>query len=188
MRRVAKPFAPAAPTRTNLSTFQIRCETAADVSAIHAVNTAAFATRLEADLVDTLRHTAGPLISLVADDGGKIVGHILFSAVTLSGERNAKIMGLAPMSVLPSQQRRGIGSALVREGLTRCKNLGYGAVVVVGHRNYYPRFGFTPAATFNLKSEYDIPDDVFMALELTPNYLQGKSGAIHYPSAFRGSA
>jgi putative acetyltransferase len=171
-----------------VSTFQIRCETAADVSAIHAVNSRAFETRLEADLVDALRQTAGPLVSLVADDGGRIIGHILFSPVTLSGQSDAKIMGLAPMAVLPTEQRRGIGSALVREGLTRCRNLGYGAVVVVGHRNYYPRFGFTPATRFNLKSEYDIPDDVFMALELTPNYLQGKSGTIQYHSAFRCSA
>jgi putative acetyltransferase len=149
------------------------------------VNTAAFPTRLEADLVDIVRQTADPLISLVADDGEKIIGHILFSPVTLSGHRHAQIMGLAPMAVLPGEQRRGIGSALVREGLTRCKNLGYGAVVVVGHRDYYPRFGFKPAATFNLKSEYDIPDDVFMALELTPSHLQDKAGTIYYHSAFR---
>ena len=149
------------------------------------MNGAAFETRLEADLVNTLRQAAHPIVSLVADDGGKIVGHILFSPVTLSGQPDAKIMGLAPMAVLPAEQRRGIGSALVREGLTRCKNLGYGAAVVVGHRDYYPRFGFKPAATFNLTCEYDVPDDVFMALELTPNYLQGRAGAIHYHSAFR---
>jgi putative acetyltransferase len=163
----------------------IRSETPQDVRAIHAVNTAAFDTRLEADLVDTLRQTAGPLISLVADDGGKIVGHILFSPVALSGQQDAQIMGLAPMAVLPGEQRRGIGSALVRAGLTRCKNLGCGAVVVVGHPDYYPRFGFRPAATFNLTSEYDVPDDVFMALELTANYLRGKAGTIQYHAAFR---
>jgi putative acetyltransferase len=168
-----------------VSAFQIRLETAADVPGIHAVNTAAFETRLEANLVDTVRQTAAPIVSLVADDAGKIIGHILFSPVTLSGQPDAKIMGLAPMAVLPSEQRCGIGSALVCEGLTRCKDLGYGAVVVVGHRNYYPRFGFKPAGTFSLKSEYDVPDDVFMALELTPHYLRGKSGTIHYHSAFR---
>ena len=93
-------------------------------------------------------------------------------------------MGLAPMAVLPTEQRQGVGTALVREGLKRCEELGYGAVVVVGHRDYYPRFGFKPASMFNLKSEYDVPDDVFMALELTPNYFQGKSGTIYYHSAF----
>jgi putative acetyltransferase len=163
----------------------IRSETAADIPGIHAVNTAAFETRLEADLVDRLRQTAQPIVSLVADRGGTIIGHILFSPVTLSEEPDAKIMGLAPMAVLPREQRHGIGSALVREGLTRCKHLGYGAVVVIGHRNYYPRLGFTPASRFNLKSEYDVPDDIFMALELTPNYLQGKSGTVYYHSAFR---
>jgi putative acetyltransferase len=177
-------FAPGPSARINVSTFQIRCETAADVSAIHAVHTAAFDTRLEADLVDTLRQTAAPIVSLVAGDAGKIFGHILFSPVTLSRQPDAKIMGLAPMAVLPAEQRRGIGSALVREGLTRCQSLGYGAAVVVGHRDYYPRFGFKPATTFNLKCEYDVPDDVFMALELIPNYLQDKSGKIHYHSAF----
>ena len=162
----------------------IRSENAADVPGIHAVNTAAFATRLEADLVDTLRQTVQPIVSLVADDGGKIIGHILFSPVTLSDQPDAKIMGLAPMAVLPTEQRQGVGTALVREGLKRCEELGYGAVVVVGHRDYYPRFGFKPASMFNLKSEYDVPNDVFMALELTPNYFQGKSGTIYYHSAF----
>jgi putative acetyltransferase len=168
-----------------VTTFQIRSETATDVSAIHAVNTAAFATRLEADLVDIVRQTTDPIISLVADDGEKIIGHILFSPVTLSGQPDATIMGLAPMAVLPGEQRHGVGTALVREGLKRCEELGYGAVVVVGHRDYYPRFGFKPGVTFDLKSEYDVPDDVFMALELTPNYLRGRSGTIYYHSAFR---
>jgi putative acetyltransferase len=170
-----------------VSTVHIRCESAADLSAIHAVNSAAFERRLEADLVDALRQTAQPIVSLVAACDGSIVGHIPFSPVTLSRHPDSKIIGLAPMAVLPGEQRRGIGSALVREGLTRCKDLGYGAVVVLGHRNYYPRFGFKPAATFNLKSEYDVPDDVFMVLELTPNHLQGKSGTIQYHSAFRSS-
>jgi putative acetyltransferase len=149
------------------------------------VNVAAFETRLEANLVDTVRQTAAPIVSLVADDAGKIIGHILFSPVTLSGQPDAKIMGLAPMAVLPSEQRHGVGTALVREGLKQCEELGYGATVVVGHRDYYPRFGFKPAIRFNLKSEYDVPDDVFMALELTPNYLQDKSGTIYFHPAFR---
>lgn len=149
------------------------------------MNCAAFETRLEADLVDALRQAAYPIVSLVADVGGTIVGHMLFSPVTLSGNPDVKMMGLAPMAVRPSEQRRGIGSALIREGLTRCTHLAYGAVVVVGHRDYYPRFGFKSASTFNLKSEYDVPEDVFMALELTPNYLHGKTGTIRYHMAFR---
>jgi putative acetyltransferase len=168
-----------------VTAVHIRPEASADVPGIRAVNTGAFETGLEADLVDALRQTAQPLVSLVADRGGQIVGHILFSPVTLSGQPDAKIMALAPMAVLPNEQQRGIGSALVRDGLTRCINLGYGAVVVLGHRDYYPRFGFRPAGNFNLKSEYDVPDDVFMALELTPNYLQRNAGTIHYHSAFR---
>jgi putative acetyltransferase len=133
-----------------VSTFQIRPETAADIPRIHAVNTAAFETRLEADLVDTLRQTAQPIVSLVADRSGTVIGHSLFSPVTLSGEADARIMGLAPMAVLPDEQRHGVGTALVREGLKRCEELGYGAIVVVSHRDYYPRFGFKLAVTFNL--------------------------------------
>src|SRR5437762_2911415 len=80
-------------------------------------------------------------------------------------------MGLAPMAVLPREQRRGIGSALVRAGLDRCKQSGFSAAVVLGHPAYYPRFGFTPASRFAIKSEYDVPDEAFMALEFEPGIL-----------------
>jgi putative acetyltransferase len=164
--------------------MQIRAEQPADVAAVHAVNRAAFETTTEADLVDALRVQAEPMISLVAEDAGSIVGHICFSPVTLSGHAELKIMGLAPMAVLPAEQRRGIGSALVRAGLERCRQLGSAAVVVLGHPEYYPRFGFVPASRFGIGSEYDVPDDVFMALELEAGILNGKSGTIRYHAAF----
>lgn len=164
--------------------MQIKPEGAADIAAVRAVNRAAFETSTEADLVDALREQAEAIVSLVAEDAGSVVGHILFSPVTLSGHAELKIMGLAPMAVLPAQQRRGIGSALVRAGLDRCKALGCDALVVVGHPEYYPRFGFMPASRFGIGCEYGVPDEVFMALELEPGILRGKSGTIRYHAAF----
>jgi putative acetyltransferase len=136
--------------------------------------------------VDALRSQATPIISVVAHDEGALVGHILFSPVSLTGHDELKIMGLAPMAVVPAQQRRGIGSALVREGLERCRRLGYGAVVVLGHPEFYSRLGFVPASLFGVTSEYDVPDDVFMALELAAGALEGKAGTIRYHPSFAG--
>lgn len=164
--------------------MEIRSEHAGDISAVRAVNRAAFETDAEARLVDALREQAEPIISLVADENGSILGHIFFSPVTLSGQAELKIMGLAPMAVVPAQQRRGVGSALVNAGLERCKQLGYSAVIVLGHPEYYPRFGFTPASRFGMGCEYEVPDEVFMALELEPGVMCGKSGTIRYHAVF----
>jgi putative acetyltransferase len=164
--------------------MHIRPERPTDIPGIRAVNLAAFETSAEADLVDALREQTEPIVSLVADDGKTIVGHILFSPVTLMAHPELRIIGLAPMAVVPARQRQGIGSALVHEGLKRCRLLGFGAVIVLGHADYYPRFGFTPASHFGLGCEYDVPDDVFMALELDQGILKGKSGTIHYHPAF----
>lgn len=164
--------------------MHIRAEREEDRAAVRAVNRSAFETATEANLVDALRAQAQPLVSLVAEQDGSIVGHILFSPVTLSGHSELWIMGLAPMAVVPEQQRQGIGSALVRAGLDECKRLGAGAVVVLGHAEYYPRLGFLPAARFGIRCEYDVPEEVFMALEIKPGFLQGVSGTISYHAAF----
>lgn len=164
--------------------MQIRDEQPEDLAAVHALNVDAFGGGAEADLVDALRERATPHISLVADEGGLVAGHIFFSPVTLTGHADLTVMGLAPMAVLPAMQRRGIGSALVRAGLDRCRALGSGAVVVLGHAGYYPRFGFAPASRFGIGCEYDVPDDVFMALELAPGALHDRSGVIRYDDAF----
>jgi putative acetyltransferase len=156
-----------------------------DRAAVHAVNSAAFETPAEANLVDALRESARPIVSLVAEKAGEIVGHILFSPVELSGHPQKKIMGLAPMAVLPTRQRQGIGSALVRRGLDECKELGFVAVVVLGHAEYYPRFGFVPSTRFGIDCEYDVPADVFMAIELQSGSLQDATGTIKYHPAFR---
>lgn len=166
--------------------MRIRPEDPDDLAAVHAVNEAAFEASAEADLVDALRRKAQPLVSLVAEVAGSVVGHVLFSPVTLADQSGHMLMGLGPMAVIPQHQRQGIGSALVREGLKRCADLGYQAVVVVGHPAYYPRFGFVPASRYGIGSEYDVPDDVFMLIELQPGSLQGVSGEVSYDEAFRG--
>jgi len=168
----------------------IRRERADDLAGVRQVNLRAFETDLEANIVDALRAQASPLVSLVAvgkniDNVDEIVmGHILFSPVTLSSQPDLPIMGLAPMAVVPERQRQGIGSDLVRAGIDVCRDAGCVAVVVLGHAEYYPRFGFVPASRFGLVSEYDVPDDVFMAMELAAGVLRGNAGTIRYHPAF----
>lgn len=164
--------------------IEIRAEAEGDKAAVFEINAAAFETQSEAKLVDTLRDSAEPFVSLVAVDGDEIVGHIMFTPVTLESNDDLKLMGLAPMAVSPSRQRSGIGSELVNAGLERCRDLGIGAVVVLGHAEYYPRFGFRPASAWGIRSEYDVPDDVFMLIELSFGYLQGYNGTIRYNAAF----
>lgn len=163
----------------------IRKEEPGDYSAVYAVNSAAFETSAEANLVENLRKHAYPYISLVAEENGEVVGHILFTPVNLSGHDDLKIMGLAPMAVIHAWQRKDIGSALVKAGLDRCKELGYGACVVLGHPTYYPRFGFIPSVNFGIDCEYDVPPEVFMVMELIPGYLEDACGTIKYHSAFK---
>ncbi len=163
----------------------IRAEKENDRDAVHTVNVSAFETPSEADSVDALREQAQPVVSLVAEDDGEVVGHIMFSPVSLSGSPKLKVMGLAPMAVAPKHQGKGIGSAMVRAGLEQCRNLGFAAVVVLGHPKYYPRFGFLPSSRFGIDSEYDVPEEVFMAMELQPEALSGKTGTVRYHAAFR---
>ena len=165
--------------------FTVREELPSDVLAIREVNRAAFGGDEEANLVDTLRASCFVLSSHVAVAGEIVVGHILFSPLvieTAEGERAAA--ALAPMAVLPEWQRRGVGSALVQSGLDSCRRQAIGAVIVVGHPEYYPRFGFSAALARNLQSPYSELGDAWMALELTPSALEGVSGVVRYHEAF----
>ena len=163
----------------------IREEQPSDIKKIWEVNVDAFETKAEAKLVNSLRDSGCTFISLVAETDTKVIGHILFTPVELSeNKNNLKIIGLAPMAVLSQYQNKGIGSKLVQTGLEHCKSLGYDAVVVLGHPDYYPKFGFVPSVKFGIKSEYDVPDEVFMILELTPGSLKHHEGVIKYHEAF----
>lgn len=156
----------------------------ADLAALLAVHRAAFAGEQEARLVQALNDNCDSLISVVAELDANIAGHILFSPVTTEPASQVLIYGLAPMAVLPPLQRHGIGSRLVETGLMRCRDCGVGAVVVLGHKEYYPRFGFQPAASLGLGCVYDVPQEVFMALELERGALRNVSGTVHYHSLF----
>jgi putative acetyltransferase len=165
--------------------MHIRPEAPSDHAAVHDINVAAFGREAEARLVAMLREQARPLVSLVAEDAGTTVGHIMFSPVSLGGFARL-LMGLAPMAVAPARQRRGIGSALVRAGLERCREIGAAAVVVLGHPDFYPRFGFRPVARFGLSCAYDVPAEAFVAIELEPDGLSGAAGTVSYHPAFAG--
>jgi putative acetyltransferase len=167
--------------------MQIRSELPTDVAAVHELNRAAFGGVEEARIVDALRDAVTPLVSLVAETAGTVIGHILLSPVTLASTPHPLVMGLAPMAVLPGHQRAGVGSALVRASLDAGRALSALGVVVVGHPTYYPRFGFVPASRFNLSCAFDVPDEVFMALELRPGALAGHGGQVHFHAAFGGS-
>lgn len=162
--------------------MNIRFEQPEDQEKIRNVYLQAFETDTEANLVDALRNTDVELISLLAEERGKVIGHILFSPVTMGDE--VKITGLAPMAVLPDWQAKGVGTRLVNEGLNACNKAGYEAVVVLGHPGYYPRFGFTPAVNFGINSAYDVPAEVFMVKELRDGILNGMTGTIKYHQIF----
>jgi putative acetyltransferase len=165
----------------------IRAEVAADHKAIQAIVTAAFGQPDEARLVEALRLATeyDPELSLVAVEDEEVLGHVLLTAITIDTERGpSPALALAPVAVSPERQRHGVGSALIREALKRAKNKGHEAVIVLGHPEYYPRFGFVPASQFGIRVSFAVPDEAFMALELKPGALEGRAGAVRYPPAF----
>lgn len=164
--------------------MRIRLETEADFTAVEQITRSAFDEDAESKLIARLRKIANPVISLVAESGGSVIGHILFSPITLDANPSLQMMGLAPMAVKPDRQREGVGSALVRAGLENCRKINMGAVVVLGHPDYYPKFGFRPAVDFGIKSEYEVPDEAFMLLELQDDYLKEQSGIVKYHEEF----
>ncbi|MEG4216227.1 N-acetyltransferase [Microcoleus sp. Pol14C6] len=165
--------------------MDIRTENPEDVEAVRNINIEAFGRENEANLVDRLRGIASTF-SFVAVQSDRVVGHMFFSPVVVEGKcsSNLSILGLAPVAVLPDYQRQGIGTLLIREGLKECGRSGFQAVVVLGHPDFYSRFGFIPASRKSLKCEYDVPDEAFMVLELESGALQDCSGTVKYRSEF----
>lgn len=158
-----------------------------DYAAIAEVNTRAFGRDDEARLVKALRCSEAylPGLSLVAELSSRIVGHILFTRVFIrAGSSAVPAVALAPMSVLPEMQRRGIGSQLLERGLAECVRLGHKIVVVLGHKEFYPRFGFTPGDEKDIGAPFEAPREAFMVKELVPGGLTGVTGIVEYPREF----
>ncbi|MCX6668310.1 MAG: N-acetyltransferase [Methanothrix sp.] len=164
----------------------VRKEMPDDIAAIWKINEKAFGQPVEANIVDKLRENCSDLLSLVAVQEEQIVGHILFSPARIEGEgKRVEGVGLAPMAVLPTFQRHGIGSRLVQEGINMQKNRGSPFVVVLGHPEFYPRFGFQRASDHGIRSQWDgIPDEAFMILLLNPAAMAGTSGTARYRDEF----
>jgi len=166
---------------------KIRRETGGDHQNITVVNDLGFGQKNEGQLILRLRKTRKyiPGLSLVAEIEGRIVGHILFYPIDIKSEGTVfPSLALAPMAVLPEYQKKRIGSQLVKEGLKRARRLGFKSVIVLGHAAYYPRFGFEPAGKWSIRPPFEVPDDVFMALELVRDGLKGIQGTVEYPSEF----
>jgi len=162
----------------------VRLEHPDDRAGVRAVHLAAFATAMEADLVDALRAEDAGYVGFVACEGEAILGHVAFTPVTVAGAP-AAAMALAPLAVLPARQGEGIGSTLTRAGLEHLRATGCALVVLVGHAAYYPRFGFVPASRFGLVCPWpDVPDDVWLAAVLDQVGVPEGGGAVGFARAF----
>ena len=152
-------------------------------NAIRLVEIAAFGTHTEATLVDVLRTSDDDFISLVAEFGNDVVGHICFSRVVIEGAAaTTRVSALAPLAVRPHDQRRGIGSMLVASGLDECRRRRIDAVFVVGDPRYYSRFGFVAASDCGVRCEFEVANDAFRLIELRRGAVSG--GLLKYPAAF----
>lgn len=168
------------------NTIRIRPEQNEDIAAVRNINESAFEGKEEADIVDKLRQSCDDLLSLVAVGGDEVVGHIMFSPTIVAGESEIITgMGLAPMAVLPDRQKEGIGTALVNHGLAMLCERQCPFVLVLGHAEYYPRFGFQPAREYGLSCQWDgVPDEAFMILIFDADVMRGAHGMVRYRDEF----
>jgi putative acetyltransferase len=154
-----------------------------DADSIREIQRSAFGREAEARLVDRLHASGKVAASLVAEEQGRILGHVLFSRIE-AGAAGMPALSLAPLAVLPAFQRLGIGSALVSSGLQRLRAAGHARVVVLGDPAYYPRFGFLPASRFGLSCPFVAPDEAFMAIALAREAFRGAQGPLRYGPEF----
>jgi putative acetyltransferase len=168
----------------------IRGERPEDAQGIRSLLEAVFPTTEEAELVDRLRRSCPDCLGLVAVEDDALVGHVVFTPVTLQTEAGVvEGSGLAPLAVRPDRQRRGIGTALVHAGLDHLRAAHCPFVVVLGHPTYYPRFGFVPASRLGVRCQWDqVPDDAFMILALAPDRVPASGGLAQYRPEFDGTA
>ncbi|MGM0476896.1 MAG: GNAT family N-acetyltransferase [Pseudomonadota bacterium] len=168
------------------SDSSIRPETPADAAAIDTINHSAFSSEAEARLVGELRNTDAyvPDLSLVAEEGGRVAGHIMFFRTRLNTSHgDTTVLTLAPTAVVPSRTHRGIGTELVRRGLDKARDMGYPAVIEVGFPSFYQRLGFRPLGDFGLEHGLPVADDFMSAIEFSEGCLQ-KGGMLRYPAPF----
>ena len=166
--------------------MNIRPYTDQDAHDVYWLHEHAFDGKDEADLVQAIHDDGAAILSQVSEEDGKVIGHILFSPLDIlpAPVEPKKIAALAPMAVLPGFQRKGAGESLVRQSLDRLRDGGWDAVVVLGHPQYYPRFGFRPASGYGLAFPTEVPDEAFMALALRDGGLDGCAGELIYHKAF----
>ena len=168
---------------TNGEGLVVRPETPSDRDAVRTVNEEAFGQPMEADIVDALRASGNALVSLVAELDGRVVGQVMFTPLHIdSPAGTVPSIALGPLAVLPAYQKQGVGTALSRAGIEVCRAMGYGHVFVLGHRTYYPRFGFAPARHRGVI--FQDGRDSFMVLELVQGALDGVAGTARFCPEF----
>ncbi len=155
-----------------------------DTPQILALTKTAFDRDVEAKIVADIESAGESILALVAVRGQVIVGHVLFSPATVVGKTTHAIVALGPISVQPGLQREGIGSTLIRNGLEMLRDEGHSVVMLLGHSDYYPRFGFERADTHDIRLSFDVPAPAFMVYEIQPNVLNDISGTAYFHPAF----
>jgi predicted N-acetyltransferase YhbS len=165
----------------------IRRETPDDFQQVARVIEMAFRQKNEAILVEKLRHNKNYIsnLSIVAEYKRTVIGHILFFPIVIrTGDAERESLALAPLSISPEFQKMGIGGRLIEEGLRTAREIGYTSAIVIGHPEYYSRFGFIPARKWGISAPFEVPADAFMGIELQADALMNAGGVVEYPQEF----